>query len=217
MFPNDVTRSLELTNVDIIRNKKVMDFIFSLKYHSPYDLLMTFREMLNLYRLLLRTNHLDGDIAEVGVFQGGSACILAHGKGNRHLNLFDTFEGLPDVHDEKDVLNKGEMHQTSEEIVKNRLKDYNGWSVYKGIFPGTSGPVKDKSFSLVHLDTDLYTGTLESLEFFYQRMQKGGIIITHDYSDVLTPGVKSAFDEFFTDKPECVVELWDTHAMIVKL
>lgn len=51
MFPNDVIRSLELTNVDIIRNKEVMDFIFSLIYHSPYKIIELYNGILFCYYL----------------------------------------------------------------------------------------------------------------------------------------------------------------------
>lgn len=216
-YPKEILQALEISNVDVMNDMPLMDFIFELKYKRCSHLLMTFREMLNIFRMVKRTEKLEGDIAEVGVYRGGSAAIMAHFKGNRQLHLFDTFEGLPDVNKEKDILEKGSMNVTSEDMVKGLLKGYNGWQTYKGIFPGTSGPVENRTFSFVHLDTDLYDGTLQSLGFFYNRMQKGGVIMTHDYSDLLTPGVKEAFDLFFSDKPEVVVELWDTHAMVVKL
>jgi O-methyltransferase len=215
-YSASVIRSLEINNVDVCNDKALMDFIFELKYRRCSHLLMTFREMINIYRMVRRTENLDGDITEVGVYRGGSAAIMAHFKGNRRLNLFDTFEGLPDVNKEKDVLEKGSMNVTSEQMVKNLLKDYNNWFIYKGIFPDTSEPVRNNTFSFVHLDTDLYDGTLQSLNFFYNRMQQGGIIMTHDYNDLLTPGVKEAFDLFFKDKSESIVELWDTHALVVK-
>jgi hypothetical protein len=216
-YPKSIIRALEINNLDICNDMSVMDFIFELKHRRCSHLLMTFREMINIYRMVRRTGNLDGDIAEVGVYRGGSAAIMAHFKGNRQLHLFDTFEGLPEVNKEKDVLEKGSMNDTSEQVVRNLLRNYEGWHIYKGIFPDTSGPVQDKVFSFVHLDTDLYDGTLQSLNFFYGRMQKWGVIMTHDYSDLLTPGVKEAFEFFFSDKPEAVVELWDTHAMVVKL
>jgi O-methyltransferase len=215
-FSTSVIKSLELTNVNVCNDKALLDFIFELKYKRCSHLLMTFREMINIFRMIKKTENLNGDIAEVGVFRGGSAAIMAHFKGNRHLHLFDTFEGLPDVNKDKDLLAKGEMSNAPEQLVRDLLKDYQNWHIYKGIFPGTSEPIKNKVFSFVHLDVDLYEGTLFSLQFFYPRMQKGGIILVHDYSDLLTPGVKDALKEFFADKSESIIEIWDTHAGIVK-
>jgi O-methyltransferase len=126
------------------------------------------------------------------------------------------FEGLPDLSSE-DNKNRFYMGQYSSsfEDVKNYLKKYQNIYFYKGLFPFSAEPVKNNKFSFVHLDVDLYEATLASLKFFYQRMNKGGIIISHDYIEV--PGVRKAFDEFFKDKPEPIIELSGTQCLISKL
>jgi predicted O-methyltransferase YrrM len=86
---------------------------------------------------------------------------------------------------------------------------------YKGIFPSTSEPVKDRSFSLVNLDVDTYESTKKCLEFFYSRMSPGGIILSHDY--ITAPGVMKAFDEFFFEKPEPVIETAGSQCLVVKV
>jgi hypothetical protein len=45
-------------------------------------------------------------------------------------------------------------------------------------------------------------------------MEKGGMLISHDYSTV--PGVKKAFDEYFADKPETVIELPTSQCLFIK-
>ena len=45
-------------------------------------------------------------------------------------------------------------------------------------------------------------------------MQKGGIILSHDYSHL--EGVRKAFDEFFKNKPEKILELPMTQCMVIK-
>ncbi len=49
-------------------------------------------------------------------------------------------------------------------------------------------------------------------------MQKGGVIMSHDYvaSDGSITGVKKAFDEFFKNKPEPIIELSGSQCIIVK-
>ena len=68
----------------------------------------------------------------------------------------------------------------------------------------------------VHLDLDIYESTYKSLEFFYPRMVAGGIIVSHDYSNLTVPAVRRAFTEFFKDKREPVIPLWDTQCTVVK-
>jgi hypothetical protein len=75
--------------------------------------------------------------------------------------------------------------------------------------------VKDKVFSLVNLDVDCYESTKKSLEFFYPRMSRGGIIISHDY--ITAPGVKKAFDDFFEGKTEPVLETAGSQCLVVKV
>lgn len=61
----------------------------------------------------------------------------------------------------------------------------------------------------------MYKSTLDSLAFFYGRMTKGGIILSHDYSSKSCPGVKKAFDEFFRKKKEPIFELSATSQCFV--
>jgi hypothetical protein len=86
---------------------------------------------------------------------------------------------------------------------------------HKGLFPVTTEPVKDKAFSFVHLDADLYESTMAGLNFFYPRMSPGAILICHDY--LTSNGVNAAFRTFFADKPEPVIELTGYQCMVVKV
>jgi hypothetical protein len=47
-------------------------------------------------------------------------------------------------------------------------------------------------------------------------MTRGGVILSHDYRSISCPGVKQAYDEFFADKPEIIIELWDTQCVVIK-
>ena len=146
-----------------------------------------------------------GDIAEVGVYKGGSAKLICEAKGDKPLHLFDTFEGLPKVSkfDDRKLL-KGMFNAPLEDVKRIILKKYRNVFFYKGLFPETAQLVKNKLFSFVHLDVDLYKSTKSCLEFFYPRINKGGIIISHDFG---LRGVRKAFDEFFKDKPELIIEI----------
>jgi hypothetical protein len=85
--------------------------------------------------------------------------------------------------------------------------------IYKGIFPKKLPPLISK-ISFVHLDVDLYEGTLNSLKFIYPRMAESGIILIHDY--INSKGVREAVDSFFKDKEEYIIEISDTYCMVVK-
>lgn len=156
-----------------------------------------------------------GDMAEVGAFQGVSAKMIASTDRRRTLHVFDTFEGLPDPTTKDSAGFYQGQYDASEQEVREYLKEYNV-RIYKGLFPATAGPIEDKSFALVHLDVDLYTSTMACLEFFYPRMERGGIILTHDYA-ARDEGVHRAFSEFFGAKPEPVIELGGNQGIVVKM
>lgn len=140
------------------------------------------------------TSIIEGDIAEVGVAEGGSATIMCEAKREKIVHLFDTFEGLPELREEdkESSFHKGQYPADFEKL-KEFFAQYKNVFLYKGIFPETSEPIKEKKFSFVHLDADLYLSTLESLEFFWSRMNKGGIIISHDYQT--EKGIRKAFED----------------------
>lgn len=200
LFYNDPDRS------------KVFDLINSIKQETV--MLLGNSEAYQIYMAAQRTHKVAGDIAEVGVYKGGSAKLICEAKGERPLHLFDTFEGIPEVADIDHGLYKGK-HAAVFEAVKDYLKGYEAVNFYKGLFPGTAEPLKDSTFSFVHLDVDTYSSTADCLDFFYPRMNRGGVILSHDYTT--RAGVRKAFDEFFGDKPEPIIEMSGSQCLIVKV
>lgn len=193
---------------------KIMKIINTIKKENT--LLLANNEAYQLFMAVKATQKIDGDIAEVGVYRGGSGKLICLAKKDKYLHLFDTFEGLPSPtsSDNHSQFRKGE-YKASFENVKNYLKNFPNVQIYKGIFPSTAGLVKNKKFSLVHLDVDLYESTLNSLKFFYPRMKSGGVIISHDYPDSI--GVKKAIDNFFKNKKSPIIEMSGSQCLIVKI
>ena len=170
-----------------------------------------------LSQLVKLTNHLDGDIAECGVFEGASAYLILERTTNRRkrMHLFDSFEGLstPDALDGNYWV-KGDLSIT-EQLVRENLPESNRILYYKGWIPDKFEMVADIKFSFVHLDVDLYRPTHDSLAFFYPRMVSGGIIVCDDYGFDSCPGAKKALDDFFLDKEE-IINVPTGQAFIIK-
>jgi len=179
----------------------------------------TLHERYNLYSLGKATTRLAGAMAEAGVYRGGTAKLFCKIKGDTPLYLFDTFEGLPPVDKKIDPgFGTGQFSETSLELVKDYLKAYPNVHFYPGFFPASAqGQEPERqSYRFVHLDLDLYQSTFDALGFFYSKMVRGGIIVSHDYNNVNAGGVKRAFHEFFADKVETIIPLWDTQCVICK-
>ncbi|RPJ54035.1 MAG: macrocin-O-methyltransferase [Methanobacteriota archaeon] len=181
------------------------------------ELLLNAGEACLLFSCVKNTAKVPGDLAEVGVYKGGSAKIICEAKGDRSLDLFDTFEGIPSIDRGLDgnVFKEGQYAASLEEV-KRYLDRYPMMHYYKGRFPLTAGPVKEKVFSFVNLDVDTHDSTWSCLEFFYPRMHSGGLILCHDYCDGV-PGVKSAVDRFFEDKAEPIIEISGFHGIVGKI
>jgi len=184
---------------------------------SEGQVFLSLRDMYNLYHYVSLAKNLDGDMAEVGVFQGRGAKIISLFKGDSRLHLFDTFEGMPTTDKAKDSHHAtGDFSETSLEQVQTYLKSYSYIEYHKGRFPETTASVSSKSFSFVHLDADIFQSTLDGLNFFYPRMVEGGFIIAHDYSSATCSGVKAAFDVFVQKTNVFPVPLWDTQCLLIK-
>ena len=141
---------------------------------SDTDLLLEDIEAYQIYIAAKITEKVPGDIAEVGVYKGGSAKIICSAKGDRVLHLFDTFAGLPKV-DEVDAVwpfYEGKF-AASYDHVRAYLSHEKNVFMYKGIFPDTSDPVKDKRFSFVNLDVDTYESTEEVPRIFLSPDERG--------------------------------------------
>ena len=176
--------------------------------------LLSSNEAFMVHSLATAQSALDGDMAEVGVYQGCSAKLISTANNGRTLHLFDTFEGLPTPDQEENRFLKTNQYRSCVESVLHFLAGRRNVVIHKGMFPDTADGVRDARFSFVHLDVDLKSSTRACLEFFYPRMVPGGVIITHDYS--FLDGVRDAFTEFLADKPERVIELPSSQAMLIR-
>ncbi len=193
-------------------DKKFLNIISNLNEKCLLDN----EEKFSIYSSVKNTHHLSGDIAEVGVYKGGSAKIICEVKEKKRLHLFDTFEGLPDI-TKNDKVQKGWFNDTSLPEVQKFLRKFPNVYFYKGRFPGTAKSLQKRKFCFVNLDTDLYQSTLDALKFFWPRMVKNGRIISHDYNNVKdAQGIKKAFKEFFKNHDEKLIEIADTQIMVIK-
>jgi len=193
--------------VDLIKEiKKEVDFAF-----YPYEAFM-------IHSIVKTQVSFEGDMAEVGVYQGGSAKLICEAKKEKTLYLFDTFTGLPklsddDTHFGEKYWYENQFSNTSVDSIKKLLDAYENVQIIKGEFPKSGEEITDKKFCFVHLDVDLYKSTIDSLRFFFPKMISGGIILMHDYH---SDGIQKAFREFKNENDIQVIELTGSQAIIIK-
>ena len=164
--------------------------------------LITPSRLENLVAAAELTRDVPGDMAELGVYKGGSALVLADLMPQKTLHLFDTFSGLP--HNEEwpynpkgHDLSKGRFYADVEDVIKLLIGRDTRFHI--GRFSDvTNRPwehmLPDKPFSFVHIDCDLYQSAKDAIHWFWPRMNVGGIMFFDDYGCEFT-GVTEAVHE----------------------
>jgi O-methyltransferase len=170
-------------------------------------------------------NEIPGEIAECGVWRGGSMMtvaltLLALGDRTRSLYLYDTFEGMSAptefdksfsgvVADEllrKDPRGQGNWCYASLEDVRRNLLStgYPEEKIHliKGKVEDTIPKSLPPKISLLRLDTDWYESTKHELEHLYPLLHPKGILVIDDYGH--WQGAKKAVDEYFREQNETV-------------
>lgn len=132
-----------------------------------------------------------GAVAEIGVYQGGTAWRLMQvcRRQGRTLHLFDTFAGLP-VADAIDPHGIGAF-AGNEAGVRAALPDA---IFHVGVFPDTL-PADLGPLAFVHVDCDQYRSVRACIEHLWPRLVPGGVMWFDDYGEL--PGAKAAVDEVF--------------------
>lgn len=162
--------------------------------------------LVTLYKLSEETNRcsLPGDFVECGVYNGGSAAIMASfcekSPVKRDVWLFDSFEGLPKP-TEKDGDKApayegwchGDLAKLKRVFQKLQIPE-SRVHVVKGWFQDTFSKVQIPAIAILHIDADWYESVKLCLERFYDSVQPGGYIILDDYGD--WQGCRIATDEF---------------------
>ena len=172
-----------------------------------------------LYRLAMQALALPGDFAEVGVYQGGTATLLADLllDSARPLHLFDTFTGMPPTDAHRDMHVEGDFSDTSVEAVSRLVAHSTSTRLYPGFFPATAEPLGAQRFAFVHVDVDIYQSVLDSCDFFHPRLVPGGFLLFDDYGWTSCPGARAAVDAYYAGRPEQPVYLPTGQALVVRL
>lgn len=173
--------------------------------------------------LLLReilTARVPGSFAELRVHQGASARLIHHYCPERRLYLLDTFTGFTPEDLEAESMAVGfnktpAFNDTSVEMVRRNIAPVGPTLEFvPGWFPASATPaLREDRFAFVHLDADLEAPIRAGLEFFWPRLNDGGMIVVHDYN--AWPGARAAVDEFRQRTPVVAIPMPDKSGSIV--
>jgi len=152
----------------------------------------------------LISNQILGPVLEFGSRSGFTSRCLAETMAERNypgkLYLFDSFEGLPEITSEVDLLSpevsdqrvwfKGAMSMPdcTVELIARDLHKFmqpHQFEIVKGFFSETlPKALPEEPVAMVHIDCDLYQSATEVLEALNEKklLQNGAIILFDDYN-----------------------------------
>ena len=168
-------------------------------------------------------NKIQGDILDIGVYEGYSAVLAMNTliflkDVDRKIYLYDTFEGMP-----KPTLEDGDrINQLYEKQKNGAAPGETGWAkcslekvkshinthskypknniVYiKGMVEDTLPSNPHQKIAYMRLDTDFYSSTKVELEYLYDKLEIGGVLIVDDYASKFA-GCTKAVEEFFLSR-----------------
>ncbi|HEX5038302.1 MAG TPA: TylF/MycF/NovP-related O-methyltransferase [bacterium] len=162
-----------------------------------------------VWDLAVEAKDLEGDFIECGSHQGGLGFLLGffirHFGLKKRVFLCDSFEGLPEPNPNFDSYYRKGMLTSDFEKCLAFIRDeglQNEVEVMPGWFEETLPEVSiSRSFSLVHIDCDIYDSTRTCLENLYPRASAKAPVIFDDFY-VPPPGERLAAWEWISQSKE---------------
>jgi O-methyltransferase len=149
-----------------------------------------------------------GDLIEAGTWRGGAAILMrgvlkAHGVDDRSVWVADSFAGLPPPDLERYPADAGTAgHEFAPlavpvDEVREHFKRYglldDSVRFVEGWFADTLPELRERQWSVVRVDADMYGSTMDALVNLYDGLSDGGFVIIDDFA--LTP-CRQAVEDF---------------------
>ena len=215
-----------------LNNPKLIPAKDDYKYTDEHLKFVHILECVNYLRVAGFNNEIPPVYFEFGCHSGRtfSAAVNAAnylGLEEAKFFAFDSFEGLPKTEVETDgIFQEGEFSTSVLEfkrIVKNRTGlQLDGENIIKGYYSDTltdALQLKLPKAGIVHIDVDLYSSTVEVLEFIKPLLAEGSIIIFDDwycFNPAKKQGEALAFEQFCNTNSEFSFEEWKSYSTFGK-
>jgi O-methyltransferase len=178
----------------------------------------------DLWSLVGESAKLAGCLIEVGVWRGGTGALIAKKAMlcgiAEPVYLCDTFTGVVKASFHDPVYRGGEHADASQNAVETLIKalDLSNAVILQGVFPEeTSEHIRDKKIRFCHVDVDVYQSAKDIVEWTWQRLVVGGIVVFDDYGSPACEGIRAYVDELRGCRDRLVIINSNGHAIVVKL
>jgi O-methyltransferase len=154
-----------------------------------------------------QAGRLEGDFVECGVDTGMLSLAICDwldfNREDRDFWLFDTFKGIPEAQmtpAERDGIGGWHNRESYEECFAVAQANFAPWPrcrLVRGMVPDslTAFP-SDRRVAYLSIDMNIVAPEIAAIEFFWERMTPGGIVLLDDYGWSTHTPQKAAFDAF---------------------
>lgn len=164
-------------------DQKFMGLYRLVEAHTLVDIYRCYE----LFSWVIRNSHIPGDILEVGVWRGGTGCLMGAAlqmvSPDATLYLVDTFSGVVKAGPDDTWYKGGEHQDTSPGVVKGLagLLKLQNVQVLSGIYPDEVNPALLNGLRLCHIDVDTYQSAKDVFCEVWPKVNRGGAVIFDDY------------------------------------
>jgi hypothetical protein len=154
----------------------------------------------------------EGDFVECGVFQGFSTAVAARyldfGSRDKQWYLYDTFSGIPPDQLDPGVPRLPDYEEAGlYEACRQRFSGYRNVHVIRGRVPEVLRERAPEKVAFMHIDMNSAAAELSAIEFFWERMSPGAVILLDDYGWRGYRAQKLVEDPYFAARGRRVLEL----------
>jgi len=200
---------------------------------TPFNVFHRFQSRRDLLQYFFSTLNIPGARAECGVYRGATALLLAHAWRSRQpafdgdgLYLIDSFVGTSEsgAHDlipvrDGDGLRREAFFKVAQagltpEMVGGYFGEFPKVRICADWIPQVFAPLADLKWAFVHLDVTLHAPTRAALDYFYPRLNRGGVIVCD--GSPFCPGARAAWDEFCGERNLPFIVLGNRETILVK-
>lgn len=229
----DLIRNLKLSkNVENIIHRHIISYAtyspwindndFTAIYNQVKDhTLVDIYRCYELYSFVKRNNNLKGDVLEVGVWKGGTGCILGHALNcvspDSCIYLVDTFKGVVKAGINDTNYKGGEHADTSIQTVQSLVQrtGVKNVQILTGVFPDNVQIPSNTKLRLCHIDVDTYESAFDIFNSVWPKIVAGGAVIFDDYGFWGCEGVTKLCNELSPKKSTFIYNI-NGHAVFIK-
>lgn len=178
--------------------------------------------MLSLAFAFARSEQVEGDYAEFGVYRGRTfveawRAWKTHGAPPRRFFAFDSFEGLPDAAGRFNTGDFSSGRQAFEGRLRRARIPAADVHIVEGFFDATLAKpelIPLEKVAVAWVDCDLYSSTVPVLEYLTPRLAQGAIVVFDDwycFQGDGDDGEARACREWLERNPEITLVPWQQH------